>query len=709
VSRTPLIPPLLLLALLATAPLHALVGDWHIEAPAGTAQALVWHGERLWVGAPSGIQRFTPALAPAGTLTTAEGLPGLAISGLAVVQDSLYALGAEGFLSTYDGRSDRFVLLGRGFADEGYQPRPDGLRGRGSLLVALFDEGVALVERRERRSLLTVDFLQGGLPQQVSLQADSLFVLLDSALWGTRMDWEHPLKTADPGGGLVNHADPSSWSPCSRASANLKRLGFRTGADSLIVAGEGGAADETFLGSGASICRRGQAECATLAGLPVAQLLQLEQTRKGKLLLWSGDQILERSGDSWLPRIYHNMTLQPEVPAQILSRHLRLMTAGVGDSLYLGSYGWRAMGYDLRSGEFGVWQPRGSQPCPGGRTITAEAAALLGIEWQALLLGVAYAPDRDGLFLGYWGDAGSDRFGISYIDAAGDISCVFGLGGSDIVNNLRIDPLDASRLWAFSEGDPLRFVITGVAPLALQQEKRFVLSAFGSPFELKADGRGRRWLLSEDALLIDCAGSDEGGVCPAGVVDTLVRADVWLGMPQQSFTAMAYDGHGTLWLGTREEGLFSLDVSGAKVSREGWHRVGVLEGLAASSVTGLQADSATGDLWILHPQALSRLETRGRSRDGFGAGALEPRLFPNPWRPAENPYVTWDRLPEGVQVSLYSRAGRLVRRFRGSELAGGVLQWDGTNEAGARVAPGVYNWLVHGAAGTWKGRLLLVL
>jgi flagellar hook assembly protein FlgD len=66
--------------------------------------------------------------------------------------------------------------------------------------------------------------------------------------------------------------------------------------------------------------------------------------------------------------------------------------------------------------------------------------------------------------------------------------------------------------------------------------------------------------------------------------------------------------------------------------------------------------------------------------------------FPNPTRGSIRLELESDRAGTMVDLDLHDIAGRLVRRYAGSSLTSGrnILEWDGKDEAGGRVANGIY-------------------
>src|SRR5512141_72053 len=70
------------------------------------------------------------------------------------------------------------------------------------------------------------------------------------------------------------------------------------------------------------------------------------------------------------------------------------------------------------------------------------------------------------------------------------------------------------------------------------------------------------------------------------------------------------------------------------------------------------------------------------------------KAFPNPFYGSQqpgNPHVmTFSHLPTHAIVRIFNLAGIYVRRLEKTDASTQFLQWDMTNESGARVANGIY-------------------
>jgi flagellar hook assembly protein FlgD len=83
--------------------------------------------------------------------------------------------------------------------------------------------------------------------------------------------------------------------------------------------------------------------------------------------------------------------------------------------------------------------------------------------------------------------------------------------------------------------------------------------------------------------------------------------------------------------------------------------------------------------------------------------------YPNPFNPAT--MITF-ALPEAGEVSLsiYNMSGQLVRKLVQGEYASGRYQvlWNATDDRGARVASGLYLYVLKAGAFTAQRKLMLM-
>ena len=151
------------------------------------------------------------------------------------------------------------------------------------------------------------------------------------------------------------------------------------------------------------------------------------------------------------------------------------------------------------------------------------------------------------------------------------------------------------------------------------------------------------------------------------------------GLASPVVTDIELDDRGSIWVGT-EGGLTRLDGSGRVVATYTARNSGLLD----DRVLSLRFDEAGGHLWIGTRGGLGRL----RLGPGRGEGDEGLRIYPNPFVSGGTARMTFEGLPPGARIDLFSAGGLLVRSLE-ADLGGAVL-WDGRNARGSAVASGVY-------------------
>ena len=82
----------------------------------------------------------------------------------------------------------------------------------------------------------------------------------------------------------------------------------------------------------------------------------------------------------------------------------------------------------------------------------------------------------------------------------------------------------------------------------------------------------------------------------------------------------------------------------------------------------------------------------------------ETHPYPNPFRPAETPFVTFVSVPIHANLLILTASGNVVMQW--VDDSGEDIVWDGTNQSGHAVASGVYLWFVQGT--DVSGKLVVI-
>ena len=169
------------------------------------------------------------------------------------------------------------------------------------------------------------------------------------------------------------------------------------------------------------------------------------------------------------------------------------------------------------------------------------------------------------------------------------------------------------------------------------------------------------------------------------------------GLPSPVVTDIEFDDRGSVWVGT-EGGLTHLRDSGRLVATYTADNSCLVD----DHVLALRFDEDSGHLWIGTRGGLGRL------RVAAGRGELDVRIYPNPFVSGGRERVTFEGLPPGARIRLFSAGGRLVRSLEAD--LGGTVLWDGRNARGSTVASGVYFYTLalSGAGPGARGKLAVI-
>lgn len=164
-------------------------------------------------------------------------------------------------------------------------------------------------------------------------------------------------------------------------------------------------------------------------------------------------------------------------------------------------------------------------------------------------------------------------------------------------------------------------------------------------------------------------------------------------------TAMAVDQYNRKWIGTMNEGVYLLSADGI---REIAHFTSDNAPLHSNSITSLVYDEENNRLFIACEGGIViyHADEVNPSED-FSA----LHCFPNPLRPDYYGDVEILGLMEHTQVSITDTAGNLIWKTFCED---GNTSWNGRDNSGVRVAPGVY--LIHAISkDSSKGEIIKLL
>ena len=193
--------------------------------------------------------------------------------------------------------------------------------------------------------------------------------------------------------------------------------------------------------------------------------------------------------------------------------------------------------------------------------------------------------------------------------------------------------------------------------------------------------------------------------------DTIKPPVSMSGLSGAEYSSLALDPHGNIWVGTTSQGVFRLSRKGKSFDTLTTKRFTSRNGMLSDAVDDIVIDSRKGVLWMAHEQGVSwykRNDLRANESFMTDSATTDVKVFPNPYRPKIHKYISFDYLAEDATLSIFNRGGALIRFYRGEDMYGGRVDWDGTDKNGKLVVPGVYYYVVKNSKKTKKGKFIII-
>ncbi len=682
--------------------------------------------------------------------TPADGLSASEIYGVRKsAANELYAVSSTGIVAKLLS-SGSFSVINRSFTEKGIPLIPDLLEIKDSIMVLGFTDRLAFLNVATGKAVISITrigdvSLTRYAVSAMAIKGDSLFVAMDSLIYVRRMQW------ANMAGDLYL-ADPDSWSFVREAPWSVHSLGFR--GDSLVVRKAAGTLTYDSLLKETSACE--SASCPVMLSgkeLPDSVLADGDTSRVRWIFNENGYAYLVGTDSAWIYRGSKPVSVAAWTAYQMKNVYNAVPLAGGGivalseDGPLARSDGdgwaepadWFAgSGYAPYFGSVGnnLLELNVSAALPDGKmlvatwglgwslyenyggslmkVITVDAAGCLAdmyVNNYAVSRGVIAAPDSSGFLVTYWG---SSKYGIAYIDASGEVSCANDVGSGIYSGPIRATYSSDGSSWIIYssvgaqqsfDGNGSLDVITMTPPSETGGEiKNIDVKTYPTMNDaylvaMDLDATGRLWAVSASAPGYWDTGMDS--------MQTPLKIS---GYQNASLSSLQIDAQGRLWIGTLNKGAYMLSFTGKSPDTLTARNFTMQSGMLSDIVYNLGIDPVKGHIWFIHGDGISRYaRTDLRNASGYmESGAPAVKVYPNPFLPKQMSAVIFENISEDASVLIYNAGGHLVRSFRGSDLLGGRLEWDGRDRSGNLVAPGVYHYFVVKGSKKKTGKLLIV-
>ena len=183
------------------------------------------------------------------------------------------------------------------------------------------------------------------------------------------------------------------------------------------------------------------------------------------------------------------------------------------------------------------------------------------------------------------------------------------------------------------------------------------------------------------------------------------------GLSGVSYTSIDVDSRGNLWVGTASHGAYRLTPRKTSPDTLSVMHFTTRHGLLSEKVQDIAVDTVLGMVWFAHDHGVTsynRDDVRNIEKNMTDDAINEVKVFPIPFRPKLQAYITFANVSDDAVISVFNRGGKLVVSLSGEEISGGRAEWNGRMKNGDLVAPGVYQYVIRGKDKVKKGKLLII-
>jgi len=152
-------------------------------------------------------------------------------------------------------------------------------------------------------------------------------------------------------------------------------------------------------------------------------------------------------------------------------------------------------------------------------------------------------------------------------------------------------------------------------------------------------------------------------------------------LENEAITAIAIDGGGRKWVGTRSKGVFLFNKELTKVLKT---FTAESSPLLSDQILDIAINKATGEVFFATDQGLVSFRSAATDAKVDNGGI---KVFPNPVNPQYDGLLGITGLPDDAEIKITDIAGRKVYEGKAN---GGALSWGLTDYNGRRAKTGIY-------------------
>jgi len=561
---------------------------------------------------------------------------------------SIIAVSENGIIVRKNGKN--FETINNSYVERKRNVLPCLGKRAGNILILPFNDALAFFDHTQNRSVVTIS--QIGDIKRIAVKNDTIWLDLGSKIWKRKIIWNDIHKD-------ISLTDLTSWDETNAMPADEKKC-----------------AELDYVPGASNFPLKNVNAISVLPGGALAWGDDYGFFSKMQNGGWSGAVLADQSG-----YLYGNDQ------RNYLTKSVAMLPNG---DFAFGFWGAGVLTYNSDLNKTGWFHSNTSDnKCP-----TEWSNKAIGN--YTIVQGIIPALDYSGYIFSYFSEA---HYGLGFVNKNGNITCKksekssSGFGQTIIARSGANGEQQIYVAWKNS----LESKEGGVDFYSPDLEKKWSLS-FGSPIDFAFDSKGVLWAVSSAKIFYLDLAADEWKE------PSYIR-----GFDGGTISSLAADAHSGLWIGTGSDGAyFFSQINGSPDSLTAKH-FKIKDGLLSETINDIAIDTAKGLVYFAHDLGLSVYSTAiVRSTENYmQSGAPKPIAYPNPFRPELHSVVKIDYLSENAVLYIFDSSGKRVRYFKGSDLQGGMAIWDGKNESGKPVAPGLYHFMAADKKNIARGKILV--
>ncbi len=531
-----------------------------------------------------------------------------------------------------------------------------------NILILPFEDAIAFFDYEQKRSVITLtqvgtSSLEEYTIEKIVVKEDSIWVDLKNKAWKRHIDWAeiHDDRLL---------ADPNSWKPANESFAEDKKPDY---APSNLK-------------------------------FPLESVKTISLIPGGDVLAWAPlrddyNFFCRMQNEQWGDAFFANQSGRGDDQKNYLTKSLALLPNG---NFAVGMWGPGLMTYNAANAKTGWWHSTNTDDkCPTMHESNAQG--------YTLIQGVATSPDFSGFVFSYVSEA---KYGLGFLNNSGNAICFKSTEASSPVALSIVTRQNEAGEWEIyaawkyslaSKDGGIDFYSTSQGNFFPVLQKKWTLS-FGTPIDFAFDSRGVLWAVSESKIFY-LSQKDEEWKEPSYI----------RGFGGGTISSLETDAQNGLWISMLGNGAYSFSQVNNSPDSLVAKQYKIKDGLLNEAVYDIAIDTIKGKVYFAHNLGVSVYSTAlVRSASGYmQSGSPKPIAYPNPFRPGLHSHLTIDFISEKSSVYILDSSGKRVRLFKENDLRGGRLVWDGKNESGKFVAPGLYYYLAADGKNIAKGKILI--